>query len=113
MIINFAAMLESIRNSNLLNIIQTVTVPGIIEPRSDISNTNSQVSQSEKGDREVITGTATVSDSKEKTNQDQERPPLFEDVSPIKYKRGEQEIILRDSTGNTIATMDVIQVKPK
>ena len=112
MIINFAAMLESIRNSNLLNIIQTVTVPGIIEPRSDISNTNSQVSQSEKGDREVITGTATVSDSKEKTNQDQERPPLFEDVS-IKYKKGEQEIILRDSTGNTIATMDVIQVKPK
>ena len=106
MIINFAAMLESIRNSDLLNIIQTVTVPGIIEPRSDVT-------QSEKGDREVITGTATVSDSKEKTNQDQERPPLFEDVSPIKYKRGEKEIILRDSTGNTIATMERIDVKPK
>ena len=118
MIIDFAAMLESIRESDLLNIIQTVTVPGIIGPRSDVSNTNSQVSQSENGDREVISGTATVSDSKEKPNQDQERPPLFEDVSPLKYKnlkykKGEQEIILRDSTGNTIATMDVIQVKPK
>lgn len=104
MIIDFAAMLESIRNSDLLNIIQTVTVPGIIGPRSDVT-------QSEKDDREVITGTATVSDSKEKTNQDQERPPLFEDVSPIKYIRGEQEIILRDSTGNTIATMERIDTE--
>jgi hypothetical protein len=109
MIIDFATMLKSIRDSDLLNIIQPiiVTVPGNIID-----------AQSENGDREgTVPGTATVSDSKEKTNQDQDKdqepPPLFEDVAPLQYKKGEKEIILRDSTGNTIATMDVIQVKPK
>jgi hypothetical protein len=107
MIIDFATMLETIRYSNadLLDIIQPiiVTVPGnIIDPQN--------------GDREVIPGTATVSDSKEeqKTNKDkdQDPPPLFEDVAPLQYKKGEKEIILRDSTGNTIATMERIDVKP-
>jgi len=34
-------------------------------------------------------------------------------VAPLQYKKGEKEIILRDSTGNTIATMERIDVKPK
>jgi hypothetical protein len=104
MIIDFATMLKNIRESNaglLKNIIQPiiVTAPGnIIDPQSE-------------------PGTATVIDSKEeqKTNKDkdQEPPPLFEDVAPLQYKKGEKEIILRDSTGNTIATMERIDVKPK
>jgi hypothetical protein len=106
MIIDFATMLRNISDSNadLLNIIQPiiVTVPGnIIDPQSD---------------REVIPGTATVSHSKEdqKTNKDkdQDPPPLFEDVAPLQYKKGEKEIILRDPSGNTIATMERIDVKP-
>jgi hypothetical protein len=122
MIIDFATMLKTIRESNagLLDIIQPiiVTVPGnIIDPQFDDNETISEVSQNEYGDREVIPGTATVSDSKEeqKTNKDkdQDPPPLFEDVAPLQYKKGEKEIILRDSTGNTIATMERIDVKPK
>jgi len=110
MIIDFATMLRNIRDSNadLLNIIQQSG--NIINTQSDDTETISEVSQSEYGDREVIPGTAT-----EKTNQDQDQdpPPLFKDVAPLQYKKGEKEIILRDSTGNTIATMERIDVKPK
>lgn len=115
MIIDFSTMLRNISDSNndLLNIIQQSG--NIIDAQSDDNDTISVLSQSEYGDREVIPGTATVIDSKEKTNQDkdQEPPPLFEDVAPLQYKKGEKEIILRDSTGNTIATMERIDVKPK
>lgn len=117
MIIDFATMLQNIRDSNayLLNIIQQSG--NIIDAQFDDNETISEVSQSEYGDREVIPGTATVIDSQQeqKTNKDkdQEPPPLFEDVAPLQYKKGEKEIILRDSTGNTIATMERIDVKPK
>ncbi len=111
MIIDFATILRNISDTNarLLDIIQQSG--NIIDDKSDDTETISEVSQSEYGDREVIPGTATVIDSKEKTNQ--EPPPLFEDVAPLQYKKGEKEIILRDSTGNTIATMERIDVKPK
>jgi hypothetical protein len=109
MIIDFATMLQNIRDSNahLLNIIQQSG--NIIDAQFD---------------REVIPGTAKVipGTATEKTNKDkdqeppplfEEPPPLFEDVAPLQYKKGEKEIILRDSTGNTIATMERIDVKPK
>ena len=98
MIINFATMLETIRDSNarLLNIIQ-------------------QSIDAQNGDREgTVPGTTGNSKQEQKTNKDkdQDPPPLFEDVAPLQYKKGEKEIILRDPSGNTIATMERIDVKP-
>jgi hypothetical protein len=112
MIIDFATMLRNISDSNkrLLNIIQQSG--NIIDDKSDDTETISEVSQSEYGE-ETVPGT--TGNSKQETNQDkdQEPPPLFENVAPLQYKKGEKEIILRDSTGNTIATMERIDVKPK
>lgn len=117
MIIDFATMLRNISDSNndLLKIIQQSG--NIIDDKSDDTETISEVSQSEYGE-ETVPGTTGNSkqEQEQKTNQDkdkdQEPPPLFEDVAPLQYKKGEKEIILRDSTGNTIATMERIDVKP-
>jgi hypothetical protein len=112
MIIDFATMLRNISdfNKRLLDIIQQSG--NIIDDKSDDTETISEVSQSEYGE-ETVPGT--TGNSKQETNQDkdQEPPPLFENVAPLQYKKGEKEIILRDSTGNTIATMERIDVKPK
>lgn len=115
MIIDFATILRNISDSNarLLDIIQQSG--NIIDDKSDDTKTISEVSQSEYGEGTVP---GTIGNSKQETNQDkdQDPPPLFEDVedvAPLQYKKGEKEIILRDSTGNTIATMERIDVKPK
>ena len=112
MIIDFATILRNISDTNarLLDIIQQSG--NIIDDKSDDTETISEVSQSEYGE-ETVPGT--TGNSKQETNQDkdQEPPPLFENVAPLQYKKGEKEIILRDSTGNTIATMERIDVKPK
>jgi hypothetical protein len=110
MIIDFATMLKNIRESN------AGLLKNIIQQSGNIIDAQSDDTQREYGDREVIPGTATVIDSKEeqKTNQDkdQDPPPLFEDVAPLQYKKVEKEIILRDPSVNTIATMERIDVKP-
>jgi len=98
MIIDFATMLKNIRESNagLLDIIQ-------------------QSIDAQNGDREgTVPGTTGNSKQEQKTNKDkdQDPPPLFEDVAPLQYKKGENEIILRDPSGNTIAPMERIDVKP-
>ena len=114
MIIDFATMLKSIRESDLLNIIQQSKIdPGnIIEPQEDdnMTVTTESSSNESNGANGANIGTQTTGNV---NKDDEKRPPLFEDVPPIKYKKGEKEIILSDSTGNTIATMERIDVKPK
>jgi hypothetical protein len=112
MIIDFATMLRNISDSNvrLLKIIQQSG--NIIDDKSDDTETISEVSQSEYGE-ETVPGTTGNSKQEQEQKTNQDPPPLFEDVAPLQYKKGEKEIILRDSTGNTIATMVRIDVKPK
>jgi len=112
MIIDFATMLETISKSNagLLNIIQQSidaqngdregTVPGTTgdSKQEQEQKTNKDKDQDKDKDKDK--------------DKDQDPPPLFEDVAPLQYKKGEKERILIDPSGNTIATMERIDVKP-
>lgn len=117
MIIDFATMLQTIRqlNTDLFNDMQQTEIgsENIIDSQEDdtksVSTEYSNVTDvsSNGSDSSNIRNTET-------NNKDEPEHKLFntEDVSPIEYKKGEKETILKNkTTGKTIATMEVIDIR--
>lgn len=108
MIIDFATMLQTIRqlNTDLFNDMQQTVIDSQEDDTKSVSTEYSNVSSN-------VTDNSNIRKT-ETNNKDDPEHKLFnaEDVSPIEYKKGEKETILKNkTTGKTIATMEVIDIR--
>lgn len=128
MIIDFATMLQTIRqlNTDLFNDMQQTEIgsENIIDSQEDdtksvsteYSNGSDVSSNGSDSSSNVSSNVTDISNNSktETNNKDEPEHKLFnaEDVSPIEYKKGEKETILKNkTTGKTIATMEVIDIR--
>lgn len=124
MIIDFATMLQTIRqlNTDLFNDMQQTEIgsENIIDSQEDDTKSVSteysnvtDVSSNGSDSSSNVTDNSNIRNT-ETNNKDEPEHKLFnaEDVSPIEYKKGEKETILKNkTTGKTIATMEVIDIR--